>query len=939
MSGREPQHPTSGKRMVELAWPKSISGLAGKLANRTFLLFVLCALLPLAATGLITIQQTTRYLTEQTNVSLTRSAKSNGMQLYERLTLAQRVLRHSSLPQLQRLALETMNEEGRYFDSIAELDNGVPRPLAGEFDAAIDTRGWSESGAGPLLKVIARDGKAAAVYMLERNVADGTPRVLIGRLDAGHLWQPVKESSLYEMCVRNADGIVLYCSGNYQHGVSQNGYLSAEWSLFMRAAFGVDDWTIGTRQEKSLALAGVIAYKRMLSMAMAAVLAFVALLSAVSIRRSHRPLEKMIGAIRRVANGEFDRPVHIDSGDEYQELALAFNSMSRQLGLQFRTLNALGQIDRCILDSCNVESVIEAILDKTRGLLDCKLSAVALFDTESESLGRVFVLSNGGDRIGLSRMTWPTMNLLRNGNEQDGYLIERNESGVTALQALWDSDAGLCLVMPASTRTRLRAMYMVGFESGTVPTDTQRRLARDFTDRLAVALTSAEREQDLFHQAHYDALTQLPNRLLFKDRLEQELAHARRNGERVALLFLDLDRFKIINDSVGHTAGDLLLKVASTRLVAELREIDTLARLGGDEFTIIVPQVSNPNSVPQLCERLLRCLKEPFVLAGQEFFIGASIGVAIYPDNGSTAEDLLRNSDTAMYRAKQHARGSYAFHEESMNQQARRRIALEVELRRALINRQFTLHYQPKVDLRTMQIVGAEALLRWRHPERGLVNPGEFISVAEDFGLIVPIGEWILQSACRQFDVWRSHGLPLRSIAVNVSIPQIASPQFVDFVANVLREHGMIEGQLELEITESTLAGDIQAIAGRLEALRNAGATLAIDDFGTGYSSLSYLQRLPIQVIKIDRSFMPQSLRREDTVMCAAVIAMARALGKDVVAEGIETASQLMYLQEQGCTVGQGFYFNEPMTAEALTDRLLSQLHAGTTEKSSQAIS
>jgi diguanylate cyclase (GGDEF)-like protein len=656
------------------------------------------------------------------------------------------------------------------------------------------------------------------------------------------------------------------------------------------------------------------------------VLALIALMSSIAIRRSHRPLRKMIDATRRIADGAYGNHLNIRSGDEYEELGRAINDMSSRIGHQFHTLTVLGQIDRCILDSPRLEPIIDTVLTRARNVLNCDLAAVLMMDTVIDTQGVLHIIAtDSADRTEKSlafRVNWPRLG--EQSESEQGIFIEADSPGASALWPIWRAGAHRCLVLPVIAKTRITALFVVGFQDARVIDARQMHLARDFTDRLAVALTSAEREQALFQQAHYDGLTQLPNRLLFKDRLEQELAHARRDSTQVAVLFVDLDRFKDINDSLGHSAGDEVLKLAASRLSRELRSVDTIARLGGDEFTIVIPQIRSVIEASHVCERLLRGLSTSIALGGSTYVVGASIGIALYPHNGETVEELLRNSDTAMYRAKQQGRGSYAFYEESMNLETRERVWIESELRHALANGEFDLDFQPQVELATGAIVGAEVLIRWNHPVRGPISPDEFIPIAEDTGLIVPIGEWVIRSACKQLKGWRDAGIELGSISANVAVPQIRAPGFVAFVKRMLAEYQIPPTMLELEITESTLAADIAQASAVLQELSDAGVRLSIDDFGTGYSSLNYLQRLPFHTLKIDRIFMPSKFDGHDHVICEGVLALAAALRKSVVAEGIETAEQLLYLQSKQCPIGQGYFFGRPVSAEKFAAKLLS---------------
>lgn len=905
--------------------------LRGRLATRTFLLFVVCALIPLALTGILTIRQTSSYLEEQANRSMRMRAKSYGLQLFERLSLAADLVRNTD--GLQSLVDYPLTNV-RYIDSIGLFHDGQIQSVTGKENRLPTT--WNGpspttlSEGKPALWAQPDADQRSTVYMLYRPRGSQHADVLIAALNDDYLWQPISDAESYVVCVTDSRNVTLRCSNTVatyeKRDIRGGDYISADWNLFLRGKFETLDWSILTYQSRNTALAVIDYYKQILLTAMLGSLALIALFSSIIIRRSHQPLATLISATRRIANGQFNATLNVNSGDEYQELSQAFNIMSERLGRQFHTISVLGKIDRLILESPNLEPVVETMLAQMRNLLVCELAAVAIFDTEAETLGRLYTMSDETfDKPQLFRMSWPMPATLSNGSDHNGYIVAHTDHGSTALQPLWTQGAQQCLLLPVTTKTRMNAILILGYRAIADVEPAQRQLARDFSDRLAVALTSAEREQALFQQAHYDALTQLPNRLLFKDRLELELAHARRDTSSVALLFIDLDRFKHINDSLGHSAGDQLLKLAAMRFACELRDIDTIARLGGDEFTVVAPQLRTPADISRLCERLLQSLVRPFVIDGHEFFVSASIGAALYPNNGHSAEELLRNADTAMYRAKSKARGSYAFYEESMNREIQERALLENQLRQALSNNELELFYQPKIELATGKTVGAEALLRWNHAENGMIDPERFIPIAEETGLIVPIGEWVINTACAQLQAWRRQGLDLQSISVNVAVPQLQAPGFTQRVQRILRTHQIQPGMLELEVTESTLATDIETTADILCQLSSAGVHLAIDDFGTGYSSLSYLQRLPIDVMKIDRAFMPQKFDGKDHLICEAVLALAHTLGKTVVAEGIENAQQMLYLQSHGCQIGQGYFFGRAMSCRAFTARLLDK--------------
>jgi diguanylate cyclase (GGDEF)-like protein len=466
-------------------------------------------------------------------------------------------------------------------------------------------------------------------------------------------------------------------------------------------------------------------------------------------------------------------------------------------------------------------------------------------------------------------------------------------------------------------------------------------------DRAAAATTAMDVARatalEITHAAEHDFLTGLPNRLLLNDRIGQAIALARRNKTTVAVLFLDLDGFKHTNDSLGHPVGDKLLQSIAKRLVACVRASDTVSRQGGDEFVVlltemrqagdaaiatrrIVEAVTRPHPIDEhelhvsaaiTAGRMLQAVAGPHSIDRRDLHITASIGVSIYPDDGEDAETLLKNADTAMYQAKEHGRQSYRFFEPEMNVHAVERQFIEESLRLAVQRQEFLLHYQPVVDMATGAIIGAEALIRWLHPERGLIPPLQFIPVAEDCGLIVPIGAWVLREACSQARAWVDVGLPVMTMAVNVSALEFRDENFLENLFSALGDTGFDPKSLVVELTESLLMKHAEAAATILQSLRQVGIQVAIDDFGTGYSSLGYLRKFPLDALKIDQSFVRQiDTAGEDTAIVTAVIGMAQSLNLRVIAEGVETLAEIKFLQAHHCDEGQGYYFSRPVPAE-----------------------
>ena len=433
------------------------------------------------------------------------------------------------------------------------------------------------------------------------------------------------------------------------------------------------------------------------------------------------------------------------------------------------------------------------------------------------------------------------------------------------------------------------------------------------------------------YHAHHDALTGLPNRILLNDRITTELAHARRNQGMVALLFLDLDRFKIINDSLGHAVGDQLLRIIARRLGNCIREEDTVARLGGDEFMVVLPKISGSSDAGRISRKIIDSLIDPISCNGHQLHITTSVGISIYPYDGTDSETLIKHADISMYRAKELGRNKAVYFTAELNAASRKQLALETNLRQAIAKDQLKLFYQPKIDISRNTIIGVEALLRWEHPTMGMVNPMEFIPVAEDSGLIVPIGEWVLKTAFTQLKQWHNAGFPDLTVAVNLSSAQLSRPGFEDVVAKALQAADVDAGMTELEITENLAMENIESAIAILEKLKKLGISIAMDDFGTGYSSLSYLRRLPIDIVKLDQSFVreiPGS--HEDILIAQTIIAMTQSLNLTLIVEGVENVKQLNFFKQQGCHILQGFLFSKPVEAGEILNMLTAQSVPGT---------
>lgn len=528
--------------------------------------------------------------------------------------------------------------------------------------------------------------------------------------------------------------------------------------------------------------------------------------------------------------------------------------------------------------------------------------------------------------------------------------IERNEHNVYLLDYRLGEQTGLELLREAIEKgCKSPIILLTGQGDHEVDVEAMKAGAADYLSKSEITGPLLERsiryaierkrtEEQIRFLAYYDKLTSLPNRALFNDRLRQALAHAKRYKRLAALLFLDLDNFKQVNDTLGHHIGDLLLKSVAELLMNRVRKSDTVARhftnetnttvarLGGDEFIILLTEVNSDIDVAKIARRILDKLSKPSELEGHEVFITTSIGIALYPADGEDIDSLVKNADTAMYQAKYRGKNNYQYYSPSMSANALERLSLENDLRRALKHKEFQLYYQPQVNIRTGKINGMEALIRWNHPDKGIVPPSEFIPLAEETGLIIPMGEWVLHTACMQNKAWQKAGFAPIRMSVNISGHQFDRQKIIGTIEQVLDDAELEPRYLELEITESVFVQKAETTTTMLKTLRTMGLRFAMDDFGTGYSSLCYLKHFPLDVIKIDQSFVEHiNVNRYDAAIVIAIIAMARSLGLEVIAEGVETEGQLAFLHKLGCYAMQGYLLSRPLSAEDATKLLIEE--------------
>jgi diguanylate cyclase (GGDEF)-like protein len=599
-------------------------------------------------------------------------------------------------------------------------------------------------------------------------------------------------------------------------------------------------------------------------------------------------------------------------------LEAEFDAVVEALEERRQLLERLSKIQQSITRRADLRETLDGIVGGAAELLGEPIAGLRLTDPDDPAWIRL-VSAVGVTPEQLGSMDRTPVGVGVGGlaiAEERLVVVEDYQKAENMIDAIRTGGAQAAIAAPVREQGEVVGSLVVASQSaGRRFSEYERAALTAFAEHASIALTDARMVADAMHQAVHDALTGLPNRTLFADRVQHALAGARRRGTRVAVLFCDLDNFKVVNDSLGHHAGDELLVLVAERLREMLRATDTVARFGGDEFGILLEDVASERDAMLVAEQVIAVFQQPFQLAAGTHVVSGSIGIALSGAAADSPADLVRDADAAMYRAKLGGRNGYEVFDEGMRARAVQRMSVESDLRGALERDELRLVFQPIVSLADGHVLGAEALIRWQHPERGLLGPGEFITVAEESGLIVPIGDWVLASACREAAAWVAEQ-PLM-VSVNLS-PRQVSPRLIDAVAAAITDSGLDPDLLALEITEGVLLGDSDASRGTLKALKALGVHLVLDDFGTGYSSLGYLKRLPLDGIKIDRSFVDGlGTDADDSAIVSAVAGMANSLGLTLIAEGVESLAQVKELQQLACQRAQGFHFARPMDPDA----------------------
>ena len=921
--------------------------MRGTVAKRIFFLFIVAAFLPALALAVLSYSQVRDVLLEQSHDRLAHTARTYALSVYERMLLADNNIKQiafnkygGTLP-----APSSLQFIQQTFISLAIVGPGVqPFPIIGNNlvwpDISKGEHAFLAKGNSILL---VKENRAARpsiflLKMIDANRLDNY--ALIGELNPSQLWGH-KDSFPYmtDFCALNDKGVLLFCSKPYLQNdlvdfIGKGSILSAKYQqssvdeasvmslrqLFLKPKFYANYWNVIAIQPAFMALIPVTNFGRILVGVIVLTVLLVSLLSISQIRRTMGPLEKLIKGTRNLANEDFEHRVVVSSQDEFGELAGSFNEMAGRLGRQHGAFKVLSSIDQAILTRRDIDPVINIVIKRIREMNSAEPAGITILETSEIGKAKAYTFDN--EEVIALKMTRVSL------ADQDIQELVENPEGIwfTSSDKLRSYFPNLVsqsnrkespniYALPIFYNGDLYAAIWMQFSNKELAKDILPHL-RELGDRVGVALSVAERDEQLIYQARHDDLTGLPNRFLFKERLLQEINFAKRQAYGLALFFIDLDRFKTINDSFGHSVGDELLVEAGKRLRNSVRKSDLVSRLGGDEFAVILTGIKGVGKVTRIAENMIQAFSDPFLIEQQHSHISASIGIAIYPTDGHDSEDLLKKADTAMYRAKDEGRNRFIYFEEKMNSEAVARTTLERELRQALSHDQLILYYQPQLDVRTGKISGAEALLRWNHPVKGFISPAVFIPVAEEIGLIEEIGKKIIHDACIQYLALKNANLLLPRLAVNVSAYQLRNSEFVQNVKKILSTLAVPASVFEFEVTESLFLDKNSDTISMLDQLREIGALIAIDDFGTGYSSMASLKQLPVDILKIDKAFVDDIENDEESRLIArAIISLSHILGKIVVAEGVETAGQLELLREWECNVIQGYHFSRPLTA------------------------
>lgn len=917
--------------------------------------FVIAALIPVFVLGVLSFHQVSQQLYQQSYDALQKSSKDYGLRFIDRLVLSESALRllasriERSSRGLRDQNLFRDQKLQKQFNDLAIITaNGQKASLLGDTrmvpELTVQETNVVREGL-TLIKPVESDELGLKKIWIAVNYIENNPDagILLGELHPNALWE-ADNLGINQLMVMTEMGepwfnslpsnqlptqlmaeLIDKYSGRFNHNLGDHAFLGGFWRVPISNMFASPDLIIVQAQSKSLALSAIDYFTRVYPPVILLTVLIVAFLSTKLIAKYLSPLAILKKATERIAEGQFDYQVTVNSRDEFEHLADSFNEMTRRLRSQFEIQSTMAEIDRQILSLLNADEIVETALNRLPAILFSDLISIAKFDAENQLIAAVHTRRDD-QRFDLIDQSLPlTDKELKVLETSQGSVLEINneETLPVYLELLKLNGNWSFLVIPVVVKGQVSATISFAYQQSTVLGKELKTIARSFGDRIAVALSNAAWEEKLYHQAHFDGLTGLPNRLVLYDRLQQEIARATRDAKQLAVFFLDLDRFKKVNDSLGHSAGDELLVHVAEYLSNTIRTTDLVVRMSGDEFVVLITDIDNPRLVSMIAEKVLKAVDTKSVVAGQSVKATASMGIAMFPTDAETPEELLKYADSAMYYAKSDGRANFRFYSTDMTATALENIKLEHDLREAISKGEIIIYYQPKVDSAKC-IIGAEALIRWNHSELGIISPATFIPIAEQSMLIVEIGRWVLEQTCEFVKSFTNLGIEPVPISVNISGVEFDRPDIVSKVAEILKRTRVNPDFIELELTENVAISNRESCIERMQQLKALGLRLAMDDFGTGFSSLSYLQDLPLDVLKIDQHFIRElETGINSQAIVRAILALADGLHMQVIAEGVETESQLTFLQDHQCKFFQGFLFSRPIPANEFVKLLL----------------
>jgi diguanylate cyclase (GGDEF)-like protein len=934
-----------------------LTSFKNTIAKKFFILFLLSALFPLTIFSYYAVYQIEEIISNSIKIELQNDSKSYAASLNERLNLFKFLLSHyeASIKQGNKIShWEVQKEKKRLFSSLSLLENNTTETIFWGTPPELNNLTANEqyllhSGETLLLLVADSSLQFPRVVMVKQLTDKDKKAYLVGGIKVNELWGSEDSFDLRKtFCIINHQEIILFCSQSEiqaampsiisQASLQSRGKLSLSYnnqpiyvgysSLFLKYNFFLEDWKIIFAQPKQESI-----YNKMFGTFFYSIsaftLIFVVYLSFITIRKQMRPLDALMKGITRINNNNFKEQVPIISHDEFGKLSFEFNKMSERINDQLTFLTTLSEIDHLILGRISKSEIIKLVISRANNIIHSDQVSLSLL-SDAKSLEVIMYLADKSQSKGISQQIYSICSDTRQALFSNK-IIEIHQPQtpyIDSVAPLSKNNYTYHLIFPIYHKENTPAFLIYSFYQKPEISRDNLKWGQDFSDRIAVAITNATWEKQLYHQAHYDSLTGLPNRLLFMDRLQHAIDQAERENETPVILFLDLDKFKNVNDSLGHIAGDKLLQIISKRITSCLRKGDTVARLGGDEFVVLFEGYCGDcaSKLLKVLKKILLEVSKPVLLNENTFRVTTSIGVAIYPQDGNNTELLLKNADTALYEAKKQGKSRYQFYSKELNAGILKELLLESDLHRAYESEQFELYYQPKIEIKTGLIVGVEVLLRWRHHDQGMISPAVFIPMIEQSGLIISVGNWVMRKAFEQYRLWQIQGVDNLSLSINLSSIQFNHKDLYKDIEKLSNEYNIDMSFIDIEITESTAMKDVMQTLKILKKIKSLGISISIDDYGTGYSSLEYLKDFPIDTLKIDRTFII-NLEHSDKekAIVRSTISLAHELGLNIVAEGVENNHQYNLLKNMDCDQIQGFYFSKPLPATEFEQLLHSE--------------